>query len=99
MRVVLTQGDAPTALRLSSPVPVRCACGLCAEPRPDNHGGPAARRARRTAMSFRRRGRRSEVRVNRVLRLDPGAVRREGAVLPRARFDEVAEAVRRIHGW
>ncbi|NHA67835.1 type II toxin-antitoxin system PemK/MazF family toxin [Phycicoccus flavus] len=40
------------------------------------------------------RGRPSEVRVNRVLRIDPSAVRREGAVLPRERFDEVAAAVR-----
>lgn len=40
------------------------------------------------------RGRPSEVRVNRVIRVDPAAVRREGAVLARARFDEVAAAVR-----
>jgi hypothetical protein len=41
-----------------------------------------------------REGRPSEVRVDRVLRLDPAAVRREGAVLDRERFDEVAAAVR-----
>ncbi|QIM21183.1 type II toxin-antitoxin system PemK/MazF family toxin [Phycicoccus sp. HDW14] len=41
------------------------------------------------------RGRPSEVRVNRVIRVDPDRVRREGAVLPRDRFDAVAEAVRR----
>ncbi|MBT9258073.1 type II toxin-antitoxin system PemK/MazF family toxin [Phycicoccus sp. MAQZ13P-2] len=41
-----------------------------------------------------RQGRPSEVRVNRVLRVDPAAVRREGAVLDRARFLEVAAAVR-----
>lgn len=46
-----------------------------------------------------RQGRPSEVRVDRVLRLDPGAVRREGAALDRARFDEVAAAVREVHGW
>jgi hypothetical protein len=40
------------------------------------------------------RGRPSEVRVNRVIRVDPAAVRREGAVLARERFDEVAAAVR-----
>ncbi len=40
------------------------------------------------------RGRPSEVRVNRVIRVDPDAVRREGAVLARERFDEVAAAVR-----
>jgi hypothetical protein len=46
-----------------------------------------------------RQGRPSEVRVDRVLRLDPADVRREGAVLARARFDEVAAEVRRVHGW
>ena len=40
------------------------------------------------------RGRPSEVRVDRVLQLDPGSVRRVGAVLSRERFDEVAAAVR-----
>lgn len=40
------------------------------------------------------RGRPSEARVNRVIRVDPGTVRREGAVLDRDRFDEVAAAVR-----
>ena len=40
------------------------------------------------------RGRPSEVRVNRVLRVDPGAVRREGAVLDADRFAVVARAVR-----
>jgi PemK-like, MazF-like toxin of type II toxin-antitoxin system len=46
-----------------------------------------------------RQGRPSEVRLDRILRLDPAAVRREGAVLSRARFDEVAAQVRRVHGW
>lgn len=45
-----------------------------------------------------RQGRPSEVRVNRVLRVDPAAVRREGAVLDRARFEEVARAVRAATG-
>ena len=40
------------------------------------------------------RGRPSEVRVNRVVRVDPDAVRREGAVLSRDRFAQVAAAVR-----
>ena len=44
------------------------------------------------------RGRASEVRVDRVLRLDPADVRREGATLDRARFDEVVAAVRRAQG-
>ena len=41
------------------------------------------------------RGRASEVRVNRILRIDPRGIRREGAVLERRIFDEVAAAVRR----
>lgn len=40
------------------------------------------------------RGRPSEVRLNRVLRVDPARVRREGAVLDRAMFDRVAAAAR-----
>jgi PemK-like, MazF-like toxin of type II toxin-antitoxin system len=39
-------------------------------------------------------GRPSEVRLNRVLRLDPVAVRREGAALPKALFDAVLAAAR-----
>jgi hypothetical protein len=42
-------------------------------------------------------GRASEVRVNRIIRVDPDAIRREGAVLAQARFEEVAEAIRRVH--
>jgi hypothetical protein len=36
----------------------------------------------------------SEVRLNRLLRLDPAAVRREGGVLPRPLFDAVLTAAR-----
>ena len=50
------------------------------------------------AGAWDRQGRPSEVRVDRVLRLDPSAVRREGAVLDRARFDRVAAAVVRVRG-
>jgi hypothetical protein len=35
------------------------------------------------------------VRVDRILTLDPAAIRREGAVLDRNRFDDVVAAVRR----
>ncbi|HET7397307.1 MAG TPA: type II toxin-antitoxin system PemK/MazF family toxin [Intrasporangium sp.] len=42
-----------------------------------------------------RRGRPSEVRTNRLVRVDPAAIRREGAVLGRARYDEVIAALRR----
>lgn len=45
------------------------------------------------------RGRESEVRIDRVLLVERDAVRREGATLERARFDTVATAVRRHHGW
>ena len=45
------------------------------------------------------RRRPSEVRLDRVLRLRPSAVRREGAVVDRALYDEVAVALRRTHGW
>ncbi|MBA3801167.1 MAG: type II toxin-antitoxin system PemK/MazF family toxin [Nocardioidaceae bacterium] len=38
-------------------------------------------------------GRPSEVRVDRLLSVDPAAVRREGAVLDRVRFDQVVDAV------
>jgi PemK-like, MazF-like toxin of type II toxin-antitoxin system len=37
----------------------------------------------------------SEVRVNRILRLDPSTVRREGSVLAVDRFADVVAAVRR----
>lgn len=39
------------------------------------------------------RGRPSEVRLNRVVRVDPQAVRREGAVMDRPTFDRVASAM------
>ena len=38
----------------------------------------------------------SEVRLDRILTLDPAVVRREGATFDRARFDEVARAVRAL---
>ncbi len=45
------------------------------------------------------RGRPSEVRLDRILSIDPAEVRREGAILDRARFDMVADAVRKRQGW
>lgn len=45
------------------------------------------------------RGRPSEVRLDRLLVLDPDAVRREGAALDRARFDRVIGEARRVQGW
>lgn len=44
-------------------------------------------------------GRPSSVRLDRVLRLDPTHVRREGAALDRARFDRVAGQLRARHDW
>ena len=44
-------------------------------------------------------GRPSAVRLDRVLRLEPDRVRREGAALDRGRFDEVADRLRRLHRW
>lgn len=45
------------------------------------------------------RGRPSEVRADRLLRLAPTAVRREGGRLDRQRYDRVAAAVADVHGW
>lgn len=46
-----------------------------------------------------RQGRPSEVRADRLLRLSPEAVRREGGRLDRERYERVADAVREVHGW
>ena len=46
-----------------------------------------------------RRGRPSEVRLDRLLELDPASVRREGAALDRARFDRVVAEARAVQGW
>jgi hypothetical protein len=45
------------------------------------------------------RGRASEVRLDRLLALDPATVRREGAALDRARFERVVSEARRIQAW
>ena len=44
-------------------------------------------------------GRPSEVRLDRLLELDPSTVRREGAALDRARFDRVVAEARRVQHW
>lgn len=41
----------------------------------------------------------SWVRLDRVLELDEAGIRREGAVLDRRRFDRIAVALRKGHGW
>jgi hypothetical protein len=45
------------------------------------------------------RGRPSEVRLDRLLVLDPATVRREGAALDRTRFDRVVAEARRVQDW
>ncbi len=41
----------------------------------------------------------SSVRLDRVLAVEPAAVRREGATLDRDRFDQMTEGLRGQHGW
>ncbi|WP_083541880.1 type II toxin-antitoxin system PemK/MazF family toxin [Kribbia dieselivorans] len=41
-----------------------------------------------------RRGRESEVGVHRIIRVDPAAIRRDGAILDKKRFGEVADTLR-----
>jgi hypothetical protein len=49
------------------------------------------------AGGWDREGRPSEVRLDRLLRLPDDGVRREGAALDRALFDEVVVAARAFH--
>jgi hypothetical protein len=46
-----------------------------------------------------RQRRPSEVRLDRLLVLDPARVRREGVALDRERFDRVVAEARRVQGW
>jgi hypothetical protein len=46
-----------------------------------------------------RDGRPSWVRLDRVLRMAEDGIRREGAILDRARFDAVARTLRDDYGW
>ena len=45
-----------------------------------------------------RQGRPSEVRLDRLLRVDPARVRREGGRLDRSAFDRTVQAIRQLHG-
>ncbi|MHA7238655.1 type II toxin-antitoxin system PemK/MazF family toxin [Arthrobacter sp. TMS1-12-1] len=45
------------------------------------------------AGAWDRQARPSEVKVDRLLRIQPGTIRREGAVLPRPRFERVVAAI------
>jgi hypothetical protein len=67
-----------------------------------DHSRDAAQEARRGRVwmdigtgAWDSRRRPSEVRLDRVLSLDPSAVRREGAIVDRALFDRVAAELRR----
>ena len=67
----------------------------------DHNGYPAPGGRRRWvdigSGDWDRQRRPSEVRVDRIVRVDPKAVRREGAVLPRQQFEAVARAVSDLH--
>lgn len=49
--------------------------------------------------SWDRQGRPSEANLGRILQVSPDSIRREGAILDRARFELVSAALRRRHGW
>jgi hypothetical protein len=49
--------------------------------------------------SWDRQGRPSEAKLGRIVQVSPDSIRREGAILDRARFDLVSAALRRRHGW
>jgi hypothetical protein len=49
--------------------------------------------------SWDREHRPSWIRLDRVLEVDEDGIRREGAILDRARFDAVAARLRRDYGW
>jgi len=44
-------------------------------------------------------GRPSEIRLDRVVRVDPAQVRREGAILDESRFDAIVGAARQVNHW
>ena len=46
-----------------------------------------------------REDRPSWIRLDRVLEVDEDGIRREGAILDRARFDTVAGVLRQDYGW
>ncbi len=51
------------------------------------------------AGSWDSHGRPNEIRLDRVVRVDPRQVRREGAILDEARFDAVIRAARKANRW
>jgi PemK-like, MazF-like toxin of type II toxin-antitoxin system len=51
------------------------------------------------AGAWDRERRPSWIRLDRVIEVDEDGIRREGAILDRTRFDQVADALRRQYGW
>ncbi|MCG2622237.1 type II toxin-antitoxin system PemK/MazF family toxin [Arthrobacter sp. I2-34] len=45
------------------------------------------------------KGRPSEVKLDRILQIDPRDIRREGSVMNRTAFAQVAKALQQLHGW
>lgn len=70
---------------------------------PSHSSAPQARDARRWlsigAGPWDRQRRPSTVRLDRIIRVDPSAVRREGAILDRRTFDQVARSLSELHHW
>ncbi|MFE4195115.1 type II toxin-antitoxin system PemK/MazF family toxin [Paenarthrobacter sp. NPDC056912] len=73
--------------------------GLMLTSKDHNNGSRADDYVDIGAGPWDRQGRPSEVKVDRVIRLDPQGVRREGAVLGKKQFQDVSKAVRARHGW
>ena len=81
--------------------------GLAADQRLEVFGGDGSRTIFLNPDSVRdrapnlwdRQGRPSWVRLDRVLEVPETGIRREGAVLDRARFDAVAARLRSGYGW
>ena len=41
----------------------------------------------------------SEVKLDRIVRVDPAAIRREGSILPKSAFEEVRRSLYALHHW
>ncbi len=78
--------------------------GLQLSSRDPSRGPGAQSRDGRTWLSigsgsWDRQRRPSTVRLDRIIRVDPSAVRREGAILDRRNFDQVARSLSELHNW
>jgi hypothetical protein len=67
----------------------------------DHDGRPAGRERWMDigAGDWDRQRRPSEVRLDRIVRIDPRTVRREGATVPRSTFDAVSRSLSDLHNW